>query len=56
MELCCFPADNEYTLFNGFVDNTCGYFTSGLVVCKKMGAMSKMYVGIICSTYKRFIT
>ena len=56
---------NIYTLFDGFTDNTRGYFTSCVVVFRapqgrrKMRAMSKMSASIICNTIfrinKRFI-
>ena len=47
---------NIYTLFNGFTDNTRGYFTSCVVFFQapqgrgKMQATSKMSASIICNT------
>ena len=47
---------NKYTLFDGFTDNTRGYFTSCVVFFRarqgrgKMRAMSKMSASIICKT------
>ena len=47
---------NTYTLFDGFTDNTRGYFTSCVVFFRaprgrgKMRATSKMSASIICKT------
>ena len=51
-----FFACNIYTLFDGFTDNTRGYFTSCVVFFRapqgrgKMRATSKMSASIICKT------